>query len=142
MNQRIIYANENGGVSVIIPAPNCGLSIQQIAEKDVPPDTEFEIVDASEIPSDRIFRNAWEKEGNKVVHNIEKCKNIAHERRREMRSKEFEPHDEIISKRIPGKSEEVAEAARQQIRNKYELMQTNIDAAETVEQIKLALEIN
>lgn len=59
MNQRIIYKNESGGVSVIIPAPDCGLSIEQIAAKDVPAGKPYKIVDASDIPSDRADRDAW-----------------------------------------------------------------------------------
>ena len=35
MNQRIIYPTDNGGVAVIIPA-DCGLTIEEIAAKDVP----------------------------------------------------------------------------------------------------------
>lgn len=35
MNKRIIYKNTSGGVSVIIPA-DCGLTIEEIAAKDVP----------------------------------------------------------------------------------------------------------
>jgi hypothetical protein len=60
MNQRIIYPNNEGGVSVIVPAPECGLTIEEIAAKDVPVGKPFKIVDVSEIPSDRTFRNAWE----------------------------------------------------------------------------------
>ncbi len=60
MNQRIIYPNDDGGVSIIIPAPDCGLSIEEIALKDVPKGKPYKIVDVSDIPSDRTFRNAWE----------------------------------------------------------------------------------
>ena len=60
MNQRIIYPTDDGGVAVIIPAPDCGLTIEQLAAKDVPQGKPFQIVDVSEIPSDRTFRNAWE----------------------------------------------------------------------------------
>jgi hypothetical protein len=59
MNQRIIYPTDDGGVAVIIPSPNCGLTIEQIAAKDVPAGKPYEIVDAADIPSDRTFRNAW-----------------------------------------------------------------------------------
>ena len=59
MNQRIIFPNDEGGVSVIVPAPECGLTIEQIAAKDVPAGKPYKIVDVSEIPSDRTFRNAW-----------------------------------------------------------------------------------
>jgi hypothetical protein len=60
MNQRIIYPNDEGGVAVVIPAAECGLTIEQIAAKDVPAGKPFKIVDVSEIPIDRTFRNAWE----------------------------------------------------------------------------------
>jgi hypothetical protein len=60
MNQRIIYPTDNGGVAIIIPAPDCGLTIEQIAAKDVPAGKEYKIVDVEDIPTDRTFRNAWE----------------------------------------------------------------------------------
>lgn len=60
MNKRIIYPNNDGGVVVLIPAPDCGLTIEEIAAKDVPQGKPYKIVDVSEIPSDRTFRNAWE----------------------------------------------------------------------------------
>lgn len=59
MNKRIIYATDDGGVAVIVPA-DCGLTIEQIAAKDVPAGKAYKIVDAADIPSDRTFRNAWE----------------------------------------------------------------------------------
>jgi hypothetical protein len=107
MNQRIIYPNDEGGVSILIPAPEArqqvlvseavteiitrdavldedGIEVtpaydetvtvtpaiyrdqtddefmQWIAAKDVPAGKPFQIVDVSDIPSDRTFRNAWE----------------------------------------------------------------------------------
>jgi hypothetical protein len=60
MNQRIIYPTDDGGVAVIVPAAECGLTIEAIAAKDVPEGKPFKIVDVSDIPEDRTFRNAWE----------------------------------------------------------------------------------
>lgn len=60
MSQRIIYPTDDGGVAVIVPAAECGLTIQQIAAKDVPMGKPYKIVDVSDVPSDRTFRNAWE----------------------------------------------------------------------------------
>jgi len=60
-------------------------------------------------------------------------------RRRAARAAEFAPHDEVISKQIPGASAEQAEAARQNIRDKYEIMQAQMDAANTVEELKALL---
>lgn len=59
-NKRIIYKNPNGGVCVIIPSPNWIGTIEDLAAKDVPAGAYYRIVDISEIPSDRTFRNAWE----------------------------------------------------------------------------------
>jgi ribosomal protein S12 len=59
MSERIIYETEEGGVAVIIPSPECDLTIEEIAAKDVPEGVEYHIVDESEVPSDRTFREAW-----------------------------------------------------------------------------------
>jgi hypothetical protein len=45
---------------VIVPAVECGLTIEEIAAKDVPEGKPYKIVDVADIPSDRTFRNAWE----------------------------------------------------------------------------------
>jgi hypothetical protein len=60
MNQRIIYPIDDGGVAIIIPSHDCGLSIEEIAAKDVPAGKPFKIVDVADIPTDRTFRGAWE----------------------------------------------------------------------------------
>jgi hypothetical protein len=60
MTQLIIYPTDDGGVAIIIPAVECGLTIEEIAAKDVPAGKPFKIVDGSDIPTDRTFRNAWE----------------------------------------------------------------------------------
>jgi hypothetical protein len=59
MSQRIIYPTDDG-VAVITPAPECGLTIEEIAAKDVPDGKPYKIVDVADIPSDFTFRNAWE----------------------------------------------------------------------------------
>jgi hypothetical protein len=58
MDKRIIYKNTDGTISIIIPA-DCGLTIEQIAQKDVPTGLSYKIVNVSDISSDRTFRNAW-----------------------------------------------------------------------------------
>jgi len=57
MNKRIIYPTDDG-VAVIVPA-DCGLTIEEIAAKDVPAGVSYKIVDVADIPEDRTFRNAW-----------------------------------------------------------------------------------
>mgnify|MGYP006268368079 FL=1 len=60
MTKRIIYPTDNGGVAVIVPAAECGLTIEEIAAKDVPAGKPYKIVDVADIPEDRTFRGAWE----------------------------------------------------------------------------------
>jgi hypothetical protein len=60
MNKRIIYQTEDNGIVIIIPYTDSGMTIEQIAAKDVPAGKPYRVVDVSEIPSDRTFRNAWE----------------------------------------------------------------------------------
>ena len=57
-NKRILYQTEEGGVAVIVPTDSCGLTVEEIAAKDVPTGRPWKIVDVSEVPSDRTFRNA------------------------------------------------------------------------------------
>lgn len=71
--------------------------------------------------------------------NMDKAKNIAHDMRRAKREEEFAPLDAVIMKQIPGKDAQAAEAARQAIRDKYVMVQEQIDAAATPEEIKAAL---
>ena len=59
MEKRIIYPTDAGGVAIVIPAPDCGLTIEEIAAKDVPAGKPHKIIDVSEIPQDRTFRDAW-----------------------------------------------------------------------------------
>jgi hypothetical protein len=133
---RIIYQTAEGGVAVIIPAESV-----EAALKDVPAGVDYEIVSEDAIPSDRFFRNAWTLGDCCVDLDLDKCKAVGHERRRAARAEEFQPFDEIIAKQIPGKDAAEAEEARQAIRDKYTEVQDAIDAAETPDDIKAALEV-
>lgn len=87
MSKRIIYTNETGNVSIIIPAP--GIAIED-AVKAVPAGVSYEIVDTETIPSDRTFRGAWEHDTTeapeKIRVHLEKAKEITKERLRTERA--------------------------------------------------------
>ena len=67
---RIIYAQSNGVLAVLAPAPKFLETLSgtdeekliHIANKDLPTGTKYEIVADDVVPSDRTFRNAWEYE--------------------------------------------------------------------------------
>ena len=54
-----IFPNETT-INVLVPAPNCELTLEEICVKDVPTGVPYRIIDSSELPADREFRNAWE----------------------------------------------------------------------------------
>lgn len=135
--KRIIYQNETGGVSIIIPTGE--LPIEEVAAKDVPEGVPYEIVDANAIPTDRTFRGAWVMGDCCIEHDLDRCRAIGHQHRRAARAEEFAPLDALIAKQIPGVDAAEAEAARQAIRERYADVQTAIDAATTPEEIKTAL---
>lgn len=58
-DKRIIYTDDEGNCCIIIPSDNTSLTVEQIQSKDVPEGKTSYIVDKSDIPTDRTFRNAW-----------------------------------------------------------------------------------
>jgi hypothetical protein len=65
--------------------------------------------------------------------NLDRAKTISHDIRRQQRSKEFESLDQVIMRQIPGTDVQAVEAERQTIRNRYAAIQTQIDAADSVD---------
>jgi hypothetical protein len=135
--KRIIYPTPEGGVAVIIPAVSVELAL-----KDVPEGVAYEIVDEADIPTDRTFRGAWVMGDCCVEQDLDKCKALGHDKRRQQRAEEFKPFDEVIAKQMPGADAVAAEEARQAIREKYVLIQDVIEMASTPDEIKTALEVN
>ena len=63
---RIIYKQDNGRVAIMQPCtwetnPATGkkFTVEELAQKDVPTGKKYKIIEESDIPSDRTFRNAW-----------------------------------------------------------------------------------
>jgi hypothetical protein len=55
-DKRVIYPNDDGGVSIIVPAP--GVTQEQVLMA-VPKNKPYQIVDVADVPTDRTFRDAW-----------------------------------------------------------------------------------
>ena len=56
---RLLYTDDNGNLCIVVPADNCGLTLEEIKDKDCPSGKTVYTVDRSAIPTDRSFRNAW-----------------------------------------------------------------------------------
>ena len=70
--------------------------------------------------------------------NLDKAKLIAHDIRRQTRDAEFKPLD--VQATIPSMATE-AEAQRQLVRDKYALMQADIDVATNTDTLKQIIEV-
>ena len=102
----------------------------------MPSGAEFMPVDV--FPEDRLFRNAWMLDDTKtnIVVSINKAKVIAHTQRKAERDRLFAPHDQVISKQIPGVAMQDAEEAREKIRVWNTITKEQIDKAETVNELR------
>ncbi len=56
-DKRIIFPNDEGGVSIVVPAPDA--TLEQVL-KAVPAGKPYKVVEVADVPTDRTFRGAWE----------------------------------------------------------------------------------
>jgi hypothetical protein len=141
----IVYTRPDGGCSVVHPAPAARRAketeaafVERIRQKDVPKDaTDVRIIDKSEVPTDRTFRNAWR--GDLTV-DMPKAREIHRDHLRQMRAPllaaldvEYDKADErgdLIAK------QEIA-ARKQALRDVT--ADPAIEAARTPEELKAAI---
>ena len=67
---RIIYKTPENTVSVIVPSQKWSDTMEELAQKDVPTGLKYKIVEDSDIPSDRSFRNAWEVDEKELTDGV------------------------------------------------------------------------
>lgn len=53
-----IFPNDTS-ISIMVPAPNCSLSFEELCAKDIPIGVPYLVIDSSDLPEDREFRDAW-----------------------------------------------------------------------------------
>lgn len=124
----IVFNNFDGSCAVIIPAPKCDLSIEEIAQKDVPEGLEYRILD--KLPSDKDYRNAWvlNLETDAVEFDLEKAREIHMDKIREVRDAKLKILDIETLKGID------VQAEKQVLRD---LPQTiDLSVAQTIEELK------
>lgn len=138
MSQRIVYRNSSGGISIITPAPESGLTIDQVAQKDVPAGVSYWIVDEADIPGDRYFRNAWDVDGaNRFLIDMTRAREIHRDRLRQIRKPKLEALDIEFQRAIEagdvGKQQEITQK-KEALRRVTE--DPAIDAARTPDELK------
>lgn len=74
---KIVYKQDSGIVAILSPVlteinPNTGVewTIEEIAAKDVPTGKKYKIVDDSDVPTDRAFRDAWTADDSDLTDGV------------------------------------------------------------------------
>lgn len=152
---RIVYTNSEGMVCVVHAAPR--ESIEQdfrralddpeyqlsdatyrthVLSRSIPLDAS-NIVETDDIPTDRTFRNAWKQDGRKIIHDMDKCREIHRDRLRAARAPmlaaldvEYQRADEASD----GQKKKDVAARKQALRDVTS--HPDIDAAQTVDDLK------
>ena len=137
---------------VVNPSMDCGLTTAQIAAKDIPAGVKYEIIDKDKydeylnvgIGSTALLLTgaitSYDFDTKQCTYDLNRAKKIAHRKRRNRRYNQFAPHDDVVSKAIPGTATDAAEASRVGIRSTYASMQTEIDACSTIDEIHAILQ--
>lgn len=141
MPKRIVYKNEEGKVCVVIPAPNCPLTVEEIAAKDVPIGRSFQIVDDADVPADRTFRDAWDLDAKgAVVVDMPKARELHKASLRRLRTPKLGALDVDFMRAV----EEGNAARQQELRAAKDALRDLtddpiIEAAKTPEELKQAI---
>jgi len=126
---KIIYSTKKG---IAIIHPTGELSIEEVAAKDVPANVSFRIVDESEIPTDRTFRNAWKDEGGIKV-DMGKAKDITKDRLRNERKPLLEAQDVAFQRALEsGASTAAIVSEKQRLRD----ITKQVDALASLDELK------
>ena len=132
MTQRIIYQTDEGGVAVITPSTEAleQYGIEAIAFKDVPTGKPFKIVDTTDVPSDRTFRNAWKHD---LTVDFPKAQALTKERLRSDRKPLLAAQDVLFQRALEtGKDATAIVKEKQRLRDVTKL----VDTATTLDALK------
>lgn len=141
--KKIIYTRPDGGICVVHPVykkdGELEVEMSVVLEKSVPPDaTNVQVVEESEIPTDRSFRNAWTPSGASIVVDMTKARAIHLSRIRRIRDKKLELLDKETMKNIknPTKIDEI-ESQKQTLRDLPQTIASELSSASTPEELRL-----
>lgn len=130
MYKRIVFTDLQGNCNIIAPSPNSPRTIEEEAIATVPAGLSYRIINTSELPTDRTYRNAWTDEypTNTVDVNMVKARVLHMEKIRKARDAKLKVLDVETMKGIN------VQAAKQILRD----LPATVDlSVSTVEELKL-----
>jgi hypothetical protein len=127
--QAIIFTNDNGGVSTCIPTGE--ISIEAVLAKDCPKGAI--IVEASSLPTDNDFYDAWELADGVVTVSLSKAKELTKKRLRAEREPLLAAQDVAFQRALESGADTTAIVAeKQRLRDVTGL----VDAVTTLEGLR------
>ena len=124
MSQVIIFSNDNGGVSTTIPTGE--ISIEAVLAKDCPKGAI--IVEASSLPTDNDFYDAWELADGKVTVSLAKATEITKKRLRAEREPLLAAQDVAFQRALETNADTSAIVAeKQRLRDVTNFSATTLD---------------
>jgi len=147
--KKIIYTRPDGGLSVVHPVINTLGEAEGFTEADalaralakLPADAiNPQVVEPTVIPTDRTFRNGWSHGGNKVDHDLPKCREILKDKLRADRVPKLAALDMAYMRadEMGDTAEKRSIAAQKQVLRDV-TSNPAIEAAQTPEALKLLL---
>lgn len=140
--RKIIYTRPDGGLSVVHPVRNTIPRLEELTDAEIEQRAWDKLpadviaprwADASEIPTDRTFRNAWKDSGDKVDHDMDKSREITKERLRTERAPLLDALDVEFMKALEeGKPTADIVAQKQVLRD----LPAQADAVQSIEELK------
>ena len=129
---RVVYKNEDG-VAIICPIE--GQDIEDIISSSIPEGAEYKIVESSEIPTDREFREAWEYMSGVNV-SLERAKDVQRNRWREARRPLLEALDVEFLIASEGGDPNTVDLVKQKKQILRDVTLTDLSAVNSLEELK------
>ena len=130
---KIITKNNDGTVSVTFASPHWEGTMEELAKKVVPTGLTYKIVEDSVIPTDKIFRDAWEYSDGTISVNITKSKNLWKEKIRGARKSKLEALDvDFMKAQETGADTSSIVAKKKELRD----FPAQVNSATTTDEIK------
>lgn len=129
--KRIVYTNDTGGVSIVIPTGE--VDIDTLIATVVPAGANYSLVDEADIPADREFRGAWVKNGEAVEIDFVKAQGVTKDRLRADRAPLLAKQDIEFQRALEtGADTAPIIAEKQRLRDITKL----VDTATTLDELK------
>lgn len=136
---KIVFENPDGTIGVIHPSPNWTGDMDELAKKDAPDNVWYVVVEDSDIPQDRTFREAWVMDWDNELPavSMEKAREITKKRLRVERKPLLEALDiEYMIALEKGDNKKLKDIAGEKQKLRDITSSPEIEAAKSAEELK------